>query len=175
MKKNNPAPSGTMISTKSQRQAESCWKTLMEDYANIDSMMVFSGNLMNMKSHRRRRFRAWLTVKQGFRCCMCKGCLTLAVNARGGRTGLPFDNYATFEHHEDVFTTGRTKNDSTEKIGVACYECNKQRGVEQLDRALRFYGNMFASPRTLYRFLQTKKVAWVDIWREFGPIPPDFV
>ena len=152
--------------------AEKIFTTLMSDENDkqLSSFFNFAGNLSNLSTKRKHRFRAFLSIQQGFLCCYCKRGLTLEKP----KADRQLPNYATFEHVRDVFEGGGKKDDRCSSIKVACYECNVSRGSAQNERALRYYGQFFVKKYTLMRFVAHPKVGWAGIIREFGPIPDGF-
>lgn len=143
--------------------------SLMRD-ASESSLLQFDGKLANFQAKKKQRFRAYLAVKQGFRCYYCKCMMTLEKPKNDRQQ----DNYTTFEHLYDVFEGGGRKNDDSKVIAVACYKCNAARGSTQNSRAFKYYGQFFIKKHTLRRFVDHPKVGWAGVIREFGPIPADF-
>jgi hypothetical protein len=142
---------------------------LMTD-ASDSTLLHFDGKLANFQAKKKHRFRAYLAVKQGFRCYYCKCTMTL----ERPKNDRQQPNYTTFEHLYDVFAGGGRKNDDAKVIAVACYKCNAARGSEQNSRAFKYYGQFFFKKHTLRKFVDHPKVGWAGIIREFGPIPADF-
>lgn len=143
---------------------------LMQD-ADDSTLLRFDGKLGNFAAKKKQRYRAYLAVKQGFRCYYCKCSMTLEKP----KDDRQQPNYTTFEHLYDVFTNGGQKNDDAKVIAVACYKCNAARGSTQNSRAFKYYGQFFANKRTLRRFVDHPKVGWAGVIREFGSIPDDFI
>lgn len=132
-----------------------------------DVSLNFRGYLSNYDSKKKGYFRAFLAVKQGFKCHYCKCNMTLQ---RGRGPKIQLQNFVTFEHLEDKFRpTG--KNEDVSTVVAACYSCNKDRGHGRELHARAHYGAFFANPLTLHRFVASPKVGWKGIMREFGPLP----
>lgn len=129
-------------------------------------LVEFGNDLDKIKKRRRDRYRVFLYLKQGMKCHYCREKMLLAKISNGN---FQPPNLATFEHLVDDWATEHGKDNSLDKVVLACRKCNHSRNNLRQNIAINFYRTKFASIKEFKEFSIRKSPT--DFIKTFGPVP----
>ena len=106
------------------------------------NLLNFGETLSKIGKSQRAKFRIFLFMRQTMRChyCRCKMTLDFPTTVERGKQS---DTQATFEHLVDDWARPEGKDNSLDKIVLACFKCNNDRNTERQKRALGYYKAKF--------------------------------
>lgn len=130
------------------------------------NLVTWGDTLKGMGNNRRRKYRIFLWLQQGMQCHYCK-CHMRLVSVANGREQP--DDLATFEHLVDDWAREEGKDESLDKIVLACYRCNNDRNKIRQAHAFSYYKARFVDRNEYLRFSNRAKPG--DYVKKFGPMP----
>lgn len=136
---------------------------LLKEEKDPPHLVKFSDSLNKMGKRRRAKYRIFLFFKQKMCCHWCSGIMTTRL-----AEGKQPTNLATFEHLVDDWAHPDGKDNSLDKIVLACYACNNKRNTERQKKALDFYRAKFTSVEEYKKFVRRQPAS--KLVRTFGPV-----
>ncbi len=136
--------------------------SLLKEEKDPPHLVNFGDSLKQMGTRRRAKYRIFLFIKQKMCCHWCNGIMTTRLIK-----GQQPKNLATFEHLVDDWAHPDGKDNSLDKIVLACYACNNKRNTERQKKARSFYREKFANIEEYKKFVRHQPAT--KLVRTFGP------
>ena len=146
---------------------EICDYLVAVQHNDAPSASDWGDSLNRMGTRKLTRYRAFLYFKQCMKCYYCSGHMQLRRFESKRGVQQP-ENLATFEHLDDAWSHGK-RNESLDRVVLACRACNDARSSIRTAEAHNYYRSKFESIEAYKKFCHRATAA--DFIEKFGKMP----